>query len=125
MKTYKGRMPFPPPLSACFINATWSKSGRAQSKRYEQWEKLAAPYAYLTPRANFDVPVRAEYVLHRPDKRQRDLGNMEKAISDALVKWGILTDDSLIHHLTLRWAAPGEVLPGEVSVTVQELEKTQ
>lgn len=123
MIAYKGRMPFPPPLSACFINATWSKSGRAKSKRYEQWIEAADKYAYLTPRVTFTTPVKCEWVLSRPDNRQRDLSNMEKALGDTLKRWGILTDDSLIHHLTLRWAANGEVLEGEVSVTVQEIEK--
>jgi Holliday junction resolvase RusA-like endonuclease len=121
VKTYKGRMPFPPPLSACFDNA--KGAGRVKSSRYKQWITAADKYAYLTPRVSFTMPVKCEWVLSRPDKRQRDLSNTEKALGDTLKRWGIVTDDSLIHHLTLRWAAPGEVPPGEVSVTVQELEK--
>lgn len=43
------------------------------------------------------------YTLKRPDKRIRDLGNYEKALSDWLVDNGIIKDDSHIHRLTIQW----------------------
>lgn len=114
-------MPFPPTLNHLFFNL--KSGGRAKAKDYAKWEKLADSYAYLTPRVLFTGPVAVEYVYHRPDNRRRDVANLEKAVSDTLQRWKIVQDDCQIHHLTLRWAAPGEVSPGEVSVTVTEIEK--
>jgi crossover junction endodeoxyribonuclease RusA len=124
LKTYKGRMPFPPTLNHLFVNL--KSGGRAKSKDYAKWEKLADTYGLLTPRVQFEGPVRVEYVFHRPDKRRRDVANLEKAVSDTLQRWGIVADDCQIEHLTLRWASSigsDGVQAGEVAVTVQELEK--
>lgn len=43
----------------------------------------------------------------RPDKRKRDLGNLEKAISDILVSQNIIEDDNLCEWLDIRWVAEG------------------
>jgi crossover junction endodeoxyribonuclease RusA len=119
VKTYKGRMPFPPSVNQIYRNVP--KVGRVKTGDYKVWEKLADSYGYLTPRVQFTTPVKAEYAFHKPDNRRRDISNLEKAVGDTLVRWGVVADDSLIHHLTLRWAAPEEVSVGEVSVTVSEL----
>ena len=52
----------------------------------------------------FSSPVQVTYKIGRPDKRVRDLANLEKALSDFLVSCGILADDSLIHRLIMEWA---------------------
>jgi crossover junction endodeoxyribonuclease RusA len=121
VKTYKGTMPFPPTLNHLFFNL--KSGGRAKSKEYSAWEKLADKYAYLTPRVSFTEPVAVEYVFGRPDNRRRDVANLEKAVSDTLQRWGILSDDCIIHHMTLRWGN-GEVSKGEVSVCVTELQNS-
>ena len=36
-------------------------------------------------------------------KRRRDLDNLIKAVSDALVKGGLVGDDSLAQEITMRW----------------------
>lgn len=43
----------------------------------------------------------------KPDKRRRDLGNLEKAVSDILVTMKIVEDDSLCDWLVIRWVATG------------------
>ena len=43
----------------------------------------------------------------KPDKRRRDLGNIEKAVSDILVTMKIVEDDSLCDWLVIRWALVG------------------
>jgi len=54
------------------------------------------------------VRVKGAYRLHvkatRPDKRRRDIGNLEKVISDALVKGGVVEDDCLCTGITIEWA---------------------
>lgn len=52
----------------------------------------------------FDKPVQVHYRFGNPDKRRRDLANLEKAPSDLLVACGVLKDDSLIHRLVMEWA---------------------
>ena len=112
-------MPFPPSVNQIYRNVP--KVGRVKTGEYKAWCTKADKYALLTPRPQYTKPVRAEYVFHKPDNRRRDLSNLEKAVGDTLVRWKVLTDDCLIHHLTLRWAAPGEVLHGEVCVTIEEI----
>lgn len=52
----------------------------------------------------FTEPVQVTYRFGKPDKRNRDLFNLEKAVSDLLVEHGILADDSLIHRGIVEWA---------------------
>ncbi len=39
------------------------------------------------------------YKIYPPDKRQRDLGNLDKLLSDCFTKAGVWADDSLIDDL--------------------------
>jgi Holliday junction resolvase RusA-like endonuclease len=43
----------------------------------------------------------------RPDKRRRDLGNLEKAVSDILVSQNIIEDDCLCEWMEIRWVEDG------------------
>lgn len=56
----------------------------------------------------------------RPDKRKRDLGNLEKAISDILVTLQIVEDDSLCEWIEARWVQSGP----ECKVIIERLEDT-
>lgn len=104
----------PPPLSACFKNA--AKRGRVKTDRYKAWiaEALDAVRASKPP--YFDSPVMVEYFFRRPDRRPRDLGNLEKATSDILVTAEVLKDDSLIADMRLAW---GSVEP--VTIIIREI----
>ena len=99
-------LPLPPPLSACFKNA--AKRGRVTTKRYDAWQQIALLRAREQMRdlrwPPYFVNVQVDYQFGRPDKRIRDLGNLEKATSDLLVKLGVLRDDSQIVDLRMRWA---------------------
>ncbi|MDO8597832.1 MAG: RusA family crossover junction endodeoxyribonuclease, partial [Sulfuricaulis sp.] len=55
-------------------------------------------------RKTITVDVRADYQFGKPDNRKQDVANREKAVSDLLVRAGILADDSQIVDLRLRWA---------------------
>lgn len=67
------------------------------------------------------TPVYVDMAYGKPDKRRRDLANLEKAPNDLMVKWGVLEDDSQIHRLTMRWAKSDEVTAGFVKITISEL----
>jgi len=93
-------LPYPPSLNSLYPG----KARRHKSKRYETWivkAKHALAQQYFL---QFDKPVQVHYKFGRPDKRQRDLANLEKAPSDLLVLCGVLKDDSLIHRLVMEWA---------------------
>ena len=101
-------LPLPPPLSACFTNN--ARAGRVKTKRYKAWIKEAtfALHEELRRdrfwRKTITVDVCASYQFGKPDKRKQDVANREKAVSDLLVRAGILADDSQIVDLRLRWA---------------------
>jgi crossover junction endodeoxyribonuclease RusA len=78
------------------------------SKTYKDWVKHAewALVGQVKGRK-----IAGEYTLEiaavRPDKRRRDLGNLEKAVSDLLQKAGIIQDDYLCQDIHLHWAKSG------------------
>lgn len=93
-------LPWPPS-----VNSIWRQyRGRTiLSKKGRAFFAGAAPMA-----AQSGVKVSGPYRLHitatRPDKRRRDIGNLEKVISDALVKGGVVDDDCLCVSITIQWA---------------------
>jgi len=50
----------------------------------------------------FTEPVRLVICYHQGDRRRRDIGNLEKAIGDALTAGGIWSDDRLVDELVIR-----------------------
>lgn len=103
------RLPFPPSVNNLFFNA---KHGRVTSAKYAEWQGRAW-VAFVQQPARLHrhtTPVQVTYTFGRPDKRKRDLFNLEKACSDFLVKHGVLADDSLIERGTVQWGTEPGVL---------------
>ena len=76
-------------------------------------------YANVVPIAEASgVNIRGPYVLsitaYRPDKRRRDIGNLEKVTSDLLVKAGVVEDDCLCEAIVSAWACSGVNVAGLV-----------
>lgn len=99
-------LPFPPS-----VNRLWRAKrggGVYRSPEYVTWAKAAAweIAAQIKTRSIFGhYSLTIEAV--KPDKRRRDLGNLEKAISDALVSAGVVEDDHLCNEIILRWVETG------------------
>lgn len=94
-------LPFPPTANNLFAG----KARRFPSKAYKDWQDEAARILTMqAPLPRFDGPVSVTMSFGRPDKRKRDLANLEKATTDQLVKAGVLADDSLIERLTMQWS---------------------
>lgn len=80
-----------------------SRTGRpfvAPSKKYKQYEKDAAVFM---PRLKEPIsdPVSVKCLFYMPTRRRCDLPNMENAIDDIMVKYGVLADDNfkvLVSH---------------------------
>lgn len=108
-------MPFPPSANAIWRNV----NGRTlKSKPYRVW--LATSLALL--RAQRAPSIKGSYslaiVADRPDRRKRDLGNLEKAVSDCLVQAGVIEDDHLAQSILLGWSAAEPKAPGGITVSV-------
>ena len=94
-------LPYPPAANNLFANG---KKGRYTTDAYTAWKALAGTRIKDSHRAGFG-PYSLHIALRRPDGRRRDLGNLEKAISDLLVAHGIIKDDCLAERITLQWDA--------------------
>jgi crossover junction endodeoxyribonuclease RusA len=79
-----------------------------RSTEYTAWCKNAEWAVAAQVRGKHIV---GEYTLEiiavKPDKRRRDLGNLEKAVSDLLQKVKVIEDDYLCQDIHMRWAKSG------------------
>lgn len=99
-------LPYPPS-----VNRLWraSKGGSVyRAKDYNDWAKHAL-WALQGQRKGQQIKGPYTMILEfvRPDKRQRDLGNLEKAISDVLQEAQVVENDCLCQEMTLRWVEKG------------------
>lgn len=110
-------LPHPPPANNLFLNV---KHGRVKAPRYRAWLKEAGEALVQQHAEQRFSQISGRYHLYvsaqRPDKRKRDLGNIEKPLSDILVAHNVIEDDSLADIITLRWDGEGtrcrvEVVP--------------
>jgi Holliday junction resolvase RusA-like endonuclease len=94
-------LPYPPTVNKLY--AGYGK--RHNSKDYKAWIKLASATKKGDINAKM-ITTECECVISvvRPDKRVRDVANLEKAVTDFMVKSGYLKDDSLIVRNTQQWA---------------------
>jgi crossover junction endodeoxyribonuclease RusA len=117
VKSFSALLPFPPSVNNLFMNV--ARGGRIKTAKYRTWEKEADAFRPSgIVRLNGDVI--ACYTFGRPDKRRRDVANLEKSVGDTLVRWGVLEDDCQIVDIRLRWGKADEIKPGECRVELVE-----
>lgn len=99
-------LPFPPS-----VNRLWRATkggGVYRSKEYKDWQTHAEWAVAGQVKGQF---IKGEYEITitavKPDKRRRDLGNLEKAVSDLLQKTGVIEDDYLCQRIQISWAKTG------------------
>jgi len=61
--------------------------------------------------------------VHPPDRRRRDLDNVLKAVLDAVVKAGILEDDSQVQRLAMAWGPPDSQGRGGIDLRLRVLDE--
>ena len=109
-------LPFPPS-----VNRLWraTKEGRVyRSPKYVEWRKLAMWQIAGQAKGKKHLgPYKLTIHAVKPDKRRRDLGNLEKAVSDILVSQNIVEDDSLCEWLEVRWVESGP----QCKITIEAL----
>lgn len=115
-------LPFPPSANSYYRHPTKGKlAGRhlisAEGRAYR--EEVIWKVAPLN--INYSGRLAVTLSCHMPDNRRRDLGNVEKALCDALTYAKLWNDDSQIDDLRI---IRGEVIRGgKVIVKIEELTK--
>ena len=94
-------LPFPPTVNNLYANRG-ARGGRYKTAAYKAWEQLAG-VAIKDGHRQGIVIYSLAVALRRPDRRARDLGNYEKALSDLLVSHGVVADDSGCERLSMQW----------------------
>ena len=113
-------LPYPPSANSYYRHPTkGALAGRhlisAEGRKYRlKIMEMVRPL-------NTHMPGRLAVTLtcHMPDRRRRDLGNVEKALCDALTHAGLWYDDSQIDDLRIIRAPV--VAGGRVTVRVEQI----
>jgi len=106
------RLPYPPSTNHLFGS---HGGGRHRTRAYNAWIAEALWEAKRQNPPATDGKYTIIINARRPDTRRRDLGNLEKPISDLLVKAGLIRDDCDAQAIRLEWSL---LPPGEPYVTV-------
>jgi crossover junction endodeoxyribonuclease RusA len=126
-------LPFPPTANNLF--APMQKRSRTTGRLVMTKRKTLEAKAYAeevwyhvrTQRGfrQFAGPVAVLICAIPPDRRTRDVMNLEKAITDGIVGAGVMLDDSQVADMRLVWARSAylaETQPLPIEVSVRELE---
>jgi Holliday junction resolvase RusA-like endonuclease len=92
-------------LRAHFVDGA-GKLRSAKTKRYAEWKKAAAWEIAAGRPGKIDGPYSLSLAVQRDwrSKRARDIDNIIKPVSDALVAAGVIKDDSLAERVEAHWA---------------------
>lgn len=80
------------------INRKTGKPMVIPSKQFLQYQKDAH---WFLPKVTIEEPVNIKAVFYMPTKRRVDLVNLEEALLDVLVFYGVLSDDNctVVHSM--------------------------
>lgn len=107
-------LPLPPSVNNLYLNLPGR--GRVKSPKYRAWINEAGWKLLATKPVKVTGDLTLIVRAIRPDNRRRDLGNLEKAVSDLLVAHRVIDDDSSITSLSMQWTS--ENLADGISVTL-------
>lgn len=65
-----------------------------QSQQYEDYEAAASYFLRPKPQKPIDYPVTVRCLYYMPTRRRVDTANLNAAVHDILVKYGVLLDDN-------------------------------
>ena len=96
-------LPFPPS-----VNRLWRFNGPRmyRTKVYTDWAEDSVRHLQQQqmPPAPIDYPIAIELAVGQPDKRKRDIDNVNKAVLDLLEHVDILENDHYVHDLRSYWS---------------------
>jgi crossover junction endodeoxyribonuclease RusA len=90
-------LPYPPSTNTLYRNV--AGKGRVKTAKYKQWIDEAGFVLMFKHLPAITGPYVLQIALFSADNRRRDIDNGIKAISDVLVKHGLVEDDSLCKEL--------------------------
>lgn len=93
-----------------------------QSKIYKQFENDCG-YFLNKYKLNIDYPIGLKCTFIVPDKRKRDLTNLENAIADILVKYKVIEDDN--YNIINNWDESRIIYQKGVEKTIIEIKKAE
>lgn len=104
------------------FNSKTHKPMIVQSKIYKQFEKDCG-YFLNKYKLNIDYPIGLKCTFIVPDKRKRDLTNLENAIADILVKYKVIEDDN--YNIINNWDESRIIYQKGVEKTIIEIKKAE
>lgn len=80
--------------------------GRVKASVYKKWVKANEWIVALAAKDGRKItgPYALIIQIGKPDNRPRDIGNLEKAVSDLLVSIGAVRDDSDCQRIQIGWS---------------------
>lgn len=111
------------PPSANGLRKSFVKDGKvfsAKSEKYAAWRKAVVWEIAAQRVGRVDGPYSLSIAAQRNwrSKHPRDIDNIIKPISDALVKAGVVQDDSLAESVSAKWA---DHLDGKAVVVILQV----
>ena len=105
-----------------FVNKRTNKRFVTQSDLYKQFENDCF---YFMPRLKEPInkPVNLKCTFIVPDRMKRDLTNLENAIADILVKYGVLADDN--YKIIQSWDGSRIIYEKGVAKIIIEIEEME
>lgn len=121
-------LPYPPSA-----NAMYRSIGRGRVIMSEQGRDYVTKVAMAVHRERLmskelirfgDARLSVIYHVYAPDKRMRDLGNLDKALSDSLTKCAVWDDDSQIDRLLFIRESifPGGKIEAEITIIEERIQ---
>ena len=101
-----------------YINKRTGKRFITQSDIYKEFEQNCG-YFLSKYKTNIDYPVNIKCTFYSPDKRKKDLINLEEAIADILVKYGVLADDN--YNIIQSWDGSRVIYEKDREETIIEI----
>lgn len=98
----------PPPSVNALFGTNWATKKRFASKAYEAWQKEAGWQINAQQFKPWEGPYGALYLI--PRRLKGDLPNYEKALTDLLVKMGVVPDDKHLAPFVMDWHAGDDAI---------------
>lgn len=117
MNTYSITLPWPPSNNRYYCHNRGRTHVSAEGQAYRDNVARIIKNAMLD--IGLAMPVKIRIECHMPDRRRRDLDNLQKAAFDALTKAGFWLDDELV--VDYRVVKMPVTKGGKLELTITEL----
>jgi len=94
-------LPFLPPTVNTAFYTDFKSRTRHKNKAYRDFIENCAYHFMGKVKEAYMEDIEVEYNFIFKDKRRRDICNYEKALSDTLVYYGVIKDDSQIKRMVI------------------------